>query len=100
PRAGRPSLAGAGRAAGAPVSLSIEPMTEAAVEGERSALVELLRDAVESGASGGVLPPLRGAGASAYWTAAAAGPPGRPCWRPETLASVSGGRRSSSSPCA
>jgi ribosomal protein S18 acetylase RimI-like enzyme len=48
-------------------------MTEAAVEGERSALAELLRDAVESGASVGFLPPLGDAEASAYWATVAAG---------------------------
>ena len=50
------------------VSLSIEPLTAAAMDAERGALVALLRDAVESGASIGFLPPLADAEARAYWT--------------------------------
>jgi GNAT superfamily N-acetyltransferase len=55
------------------MSLSIEPLTGAAVEAERSGLAALLRDAVESGASVGFLPPLEEAEASAYWTTVAEG---------------------------
>ena len=50
------------------VSLSIDPMTVADVEAERPALVQLLLDAVDSGASVGFLPPLAVNEASAYWT--------------------------------
>jgi acetyltransferase len=50
------------------VSLSIEPMAVADVEGERLALVALLQDAVDSGASVGFLPPLAADEAGAYWT--------------------------------
>lgn len=57
----------------ASVSLSIDPLTAAGLEAERDALVALLRDAVESGASIGFLPPLADAEARAYWAAAAAG---------------------------
>jgi acetyltransferase len=55
------------------VSLSIEPMTGVAVEAERSTLVALLRDAVDSGASVGFVPPLSDAEAAAYWATVAAG---------------------------
>jgi GNAT superfamily N-acetyltransferase len=55
------------------VSLSIEPMTAAEVDAERAALVALLRDAVESGASVGFLPPLGDAEAASYWATVAAG---------------------------
>jgi GNAT superfamily N-acetyltransferase len=55
------------------VSLSIEPMTIADVEAESPVLVALLRDAVESGASVGFLPPLADAEAGAYWATVAAG---------------------------
>jgi GNAT superfamily N-acetyltransferase len=55
------------------MTLSIEPMTDAEVEAERPALVALLRDAVESGASVGFLPPLGDAEAAAYWATVAAG---------------------------
>jgi GNAT superfamily N-acetyltransferase len=55
------------------VSLAIEPMTVAEVEAERSALIVLLRDAVESGASVGFLPPLGDDEARSYWVAVAAG---------------------------
>jgi acetyltransferase len=55
------------------VSLSIEPMTVAAVEADRPALVALLRDAVESGASVGFLPPLGDGEAGAYWATVTAG---------------------------
>ena len=49
------------------MSLSVEPMTAADVEVERPALVALLQDAVESGASVGFLPPLGDREAGAYW---------------------------------
>jgi acetyltransferase len=55
------------------MGLSIEPLTVAGVEVERLALVALLRDAVESGASVGFLPPLGAAEAGAYWATVAAG---------------------------
>ena len=55
------------------VSLSVEPMTAAGVEVERPALVALLRDAVDSGASVGFLPPLGADEASAYWTSVIGG---------------------------
>jgi acetyltransferase len=43
-------------------------MTAAEVEAERPVLIALLRDAVDSGASVGFLPPLGNAEAGAYWT--------------------------------
>jgi len=49
------------------VSLAVEPMTVADVEVARPALVRLLQDAVESGASIGFLPPLAETEAAAYW---------------------------------
>jgi len=55
------------------VSLSIEPMTVAEVEAERAALIALLQDAVESGASVGFLPPLGDDEARSYWVTVAAG---------------------------
>jgi len=55
------------------VSLSIDLLTAAEVEAERSALVALLRDAVESGASVGFLLPLGDGEAGAYWATVAAG---------------------------
>jgi ribosomal protein S18 acetylase RimI-like enzyme len=55
------------------VSLSIEPMTPAGVDAEWAALVGLLRDAVESGASIGFLPPLGDDEARSYWAAVTAG---------------------------
>jgi acetyltransferase len=55
------------------VSLAIEPMTTADVEVEQPALVALLRDAVESGASVGFLPPLGDREAGAYWATVTAG---------------------------
>jgi GNAT superfamily N-acetyltransferase len=45
----------------------IEALTPAAAAAERPALVALLRDAVDGGASIGFLPPLGEAEASAYW---------------------------------
>jgi acetyltransferase len=55
------------------MTLSIAPLTAAGVEAERGALVALVRDAVESGASVGFLPPLDEAEATAYWRTVAAG---------------------------
>jgi acetyltransferase len=55
------------------VSLSIEPLTAAGVDGERPALVALLRDVVDSGASIGFLPPLDDAEARSYWATVATG---------------------------
>ena len=55
------------------VSLSIEPMTVTEVEAEQPGLVALLRDAVESGASVGFLPPLGDAEAGSYWATVAGG---------------------------
>ena len=55
------------------MSLSIEPLAVAEVDAERAALVALLRDAVESGASVGFLPPLGDAEAASYWATVAAG---------------------------
>jgi ribosomal protein S18 acetylase RimI-like enzyme len=45
----------------------IEPLTPGGAEAERPALVALLRDAVDGGASIGFLPPLGEAEAAAYW---------------------------------
>ena len=56
----------------AAMSLSIEPMTAEDVEVERPALIALLQDAVESGASVGFLPPLGAHEAGAYWAAVTA----------------------------
>ena len=55
------------------MALSIAPMTVTELEVERPALVALLRDAVESGASVGFLPPLMDAEAGSYWATVAAG---------------------------
>jgi len=55
------------------VSLDIEPLAAAGVEARRPALVALLRDAVESGASIGFLPPMAETEAAAYWDTVAAG---------------------------
>jgi len=55
------------------VSLLVEPMTVADVEAERPALIALLQDAVDSGASVGFLPPLAADEASAYWTSVIGG---------------------------
>jgi GNAT superfamily N-acetyltransferase len=49
------------------VSLAIETLTAAGVTAHRGALAALLRDAVESGASIGFLPPVSDAEAAAYW---------------------------------
>ena len=49
------------------VTLDIESLTAAGVEVHRPALVALLRDAVDSGASIGFLPPVEEAEAAAYW---------------------------------
>ncbi len=78
PRARRPALGGAGggacpRLGPRDVSLSIAPLTVPDLEAERAALVALLQDAVESGASVGFLPPLGDAAAASYWATVAAG---------------------------
>ena len=49
------------------MALAIESLTAAGVAAHRPALVALLRDAVESGASVGFLPPLGEAEAAGYW---------------------------------
>ena len=54
------------------MSLSIEPMTAEDVAVERPALIALLQDAVEGGASVGFLPPLGASEAGAYWETVAA----------------------------
>jgi GNAT superfamily N-acetyltransferase len=53
-------------------ALDIEALTAAAVEAHHQDLVALLRDAVDSGASVGFLPPVSDAEARAYWQAVAA----------------------------
>lgn len=53
-------------------ALDIEPLTPAGVQAHRPVLTALLRDAVESGASVGFLPPLSDAEAGAYWDTVAA----------------------------
>ena len=55
------------------MSLSIEPLSVPQVEAERPALVALLQDAVESGASVGFLPPLGDVEAASYWAGVAVG---------------------------
>jgi acetyltransferase len=57
----------------AAVSLSIEPLTAAGMDTERAALVGLLLDAVESGASIGFLPPLGDDEARSYWATVSMG---------------------------
>ncbi|MGH7357730.1 MAG: GNAT family N-acetyltransferase, partial [Candidatus Rokuibacteriota bacterium] len=54
------------------MSLAIEALTGADVRAHRAALVALLRDAVDSGASIGFLPPVAEAEAGEYWDAVAA----------------------------
>jgi ribosomal protein S18 acetylase RimI-like enzyme len=49
------------------VSLEIEALTAVAVQAHRAALVDLLRDAVDSGASVGFLPPIAETEAARYW---------------------------------
>jgi GNAT superfamily N-acetyltransferase len=49
------------------VTLTIESLTAAGVTAHRPALAALLRDAVDSGASVGFLPPLGETEAAAYW---------------------------------
>jgi GNAT superfamily N-acetyltransferase len=49
------------------MGVHIEALTSSAARAAEPALVEILRDAVDSGASVGFLPPLRPATASAYW---------------------------------
>jgi GNAT superfamily N-acetyltransferase len=56
----------------ASAGLVIEPLTGASASRHRAALVALLRDAVESGASVGFLPPVAEAEAAAYWDTVAA----------------------------
>jgi acetyltransferase len=55
------------------MSVAIEPLTIAGIHGAHAALVDLLQDAVESGASIGFLPPLGDAEARAYWATVAEG---------------------------
>ena len=54
------------------MSLEIEALTAVAVQAHRAALVALLRDAVDSGASIGFLPPIAETEAARYWDAVAA----------------------------
>jgi acetyltransferase len=49
------------------VPLEIESLSPAGVAAQRTALVDLLRDAVDSGASIGFLPPMSEVEAGAYW---------------------------------
>jgi ribosomal protein S18 acetylase RimI-like enzyme len=49
------------------VGVLIEALTPAAARAAEPALIEVLRDAVDSGASVGFLPPLATATAGAYW---------------------------------
>jgi len=49
------------------MSTEIEELDAAGAAAERAALAELLRDAVDGGASVGFLPPLAPAEAAAYW---------------------------------
>ena len=49
------------------VSFQIAALTPSAARAAEPVLIELLRDAVDSGASVGFLPPLKTATASAYW---------------------------------
>ena len=51
----------------------IDPLTPSAARAAEPALIEILRDAVDSGASVGFLPPLRTETASAYWRGVFAG---------------------------
>jgi acetyltransferase len=55
------------------VSATIHSLSARDVATHRPALVELLQDAVASGASVGFLPPLDGAEAGAYWDGVATG---------------------------
>jgi ribosomal protein S18 acetylase RimI-like enzyme len=52
--------------------MTIDALDADAVDRETGALVDLLRDAVESGASIGFLPPLRAEDAVSYWRSVAA----------------------------
>ena len=52
--------------------LAIEPLTGADIAAHRAALVALLCDAVDSGASVGFLPPLPDRAAAGYWDGVAA----------------------------
>lgn len=51
--------------------MSIEPLGAEAVTQNRAGLVVLLRDAVDSGASLGFLPPLGAVEAATYWDSVA-----------------------------
>jgi acetyltransferase len=53
----------------ATVTLDIESLTATGVEAHRPALIALLHDAVDSGASIGFLPPVAEAESQAYWQA-------------------------------
>ncbi len=55
-----------------PEAIVIERLSPAAARREEAALVALLRDCVDSGASVGFLPPLDTAGAARYWQDVAA----------------------------
>ena len=54
------------------MSVRLESLAGTAVEAHRAGLVALLRDAVDSGASVGFLPPLDAQEAGAYWESVAA----------------------------
>ena len=54
------------------MSVRLDSLTPAAVDDRRAGLVALLRDAVDSGASLGFLPPLDAQEALAYWESVAA----------------------------
>lgn len=54
------------------MSLEIEALTAVAVQTHQAALVALLQDAVDSGASIGFLPPIAETEAAQYWDAVAA----------------------------
>jgi len=57
---------------GAPASAAIEPLTAGAARAERAALIALLQDVVDDGASVGFLPPLSAEEAGEYWDGVAA----------------------------
>ena len=56
-----------GKASVSPRGVRIEALVPAAARAALPALIAILRDAVDSGASVGFLPPLKPATASAYW---------------------------------
>lgn len=60
---------GGGRA---PAPAAIEPLTAGTARAERAALIALLRDVVDDGASVGFLPPLSAEEAGEYWDGVAA----------------------------